>query len=108
MTAAPPGSTKQQLLDEFNSIVAETEHLLKAVAHTGAEAGSDAAHGLDAKLDENLKAAKERLALLEDAALQRTKAAVQATDTYVRAHPWQAVGLAAALGVIIGLLLRRK
>lgn len=108
MSAATTGSQKEQLLDEFNAIVSETEQLLKAVTHTGGGTGGEAAAGLDAKLDENLKAARERLVLLDEAVTQRAKAAVQATDTYVRAHPWHAVGIAAGIGIIIGLLLRRR
>ena len=36
------------------------------------------------------------------------KAAAQATDDYVHAHPWKAVGLAAAIGVIVGMLIARR
>jgi len=113
--AEPPmsaGTNKAQLLDEFNAIVTETEQLLKAVTHTGGAAGGGEAGGLDTRLDENLKAARERLALLEDTVIQRTKAAAKATDTYVRANPWQAVGIAAgiaaSIGILLGLLLRRR
>jgi ElaB/YqjD/DUF883 family membrane-anchored ribosome-binding protein len=118
MSAAPTGSTsrKEQLLEEFNTIVAETERLLKAVTHPASvavdgvsgEVESGPSTSLDAKLDENLKAARERLALLEDALAQRAKAAFKATDTYVRANPWHAVGIAAGIGVILGLLLKRR
>lgn len=115
MSAAPTGSRKQQLLDEFNTIVAETERLLKAVtpssaaaSGTAGESGAVEPAGLGAQLDENLKAARERLEQLEDQVLQRSKAAVAATDSFVRAHPWQAVGVAAGIGILVGLLLRRR
>jgi ElaB/YqjD/DUF883 family membrane-anchored ribosome-binding protein len=105
MSAAPSGSKKEQLLQEFNAIVAETEQLLKAVTHTAGEAGSAALSEVDAKVEENLKAARERLALLEDAVTQRAKAAFKATDTYVRANPWHAVGIAAGIGLLAGLII---
>ncbi|MFI5399516.1 MAG: YqjD family protein [SAR324 cluster bacterium] len=108
MSAATPGAGKEQLLDEFNAIVSETERLLSTVTQGAPDAGGAPSAGLDAKLDENLKAARERLAQLEDLAVQRTQAAVKATDTYVRAHPWHAVGIAAGIGLILGLLLRRR
>jgi ElaB/YqjD/DUF883 family membrane-anchored ribosome-binding protein len=116
MSAAPTGSRKEQLLEEFNTIVAETERLLKTVTPSsavasgpaGGEPGALEPAGAGTTLDENLKAARERLEQLEDLVLQRSKAAAQATDTYVRAHPWQAVGIAAGIGLVIGLLLRRR
>ncbi|MDQ1316092.1 MAG: hypothetical protein QG662_2201, partial [Pseudomonadota bacterium] len=38
----------------------------------------------------------------------RTKAAAKATDEYVHVHPWQAIGVAASVGVVIGLLIGRR
>jgi ElaB/YqjD/DUF883 family membrane-anchored ribosome-binding protein len=105
MSEMTTGSKKEQLLDEFNAIVSETERLLKSV---NAPAGTAEAEAFDAKVDENLKAARERLELLEDAVLQRAKAALKGTDTFVREHPWQAVGIAAGIGILIGLLLKRR
>jgi ElaB/YqjD/DUF883 family membrane-anchored ribosome-binding protein len=36
----------------------------------------------------------------------KTKAAAEATDAYVHENPWKVVGMAAGLGLIVGLLLR--
>ena len=36
------------------------------------------------------------------------KAAVDTTDTYVRANPWRAVGISAAVGALIGFLAARR
>ena len=38
----------------------------------------------------------------------KSKAAARATDDYVHDHPWKAVGVAAGVGLLIGLLLNRK
>ena len=117
MNDAPVGGRKEQLLDEFNAIVSETERLLKTA--TRGEQGTTRAAadgavgvvepaGLGTQLDESLKAARERLELLEDLVAQRTQATVKAADAYVRQHPWQVVGIAAGIGLLIGLLLRRR
>lgn len=37
-----------------------------------------------------------------------TKVAAKAADDYVRANPWAAVGLAAALGLLLGILVARR
>jgi ElaB/YqjD/DUF883 family membrane-anchored ribosome-binding protein len=40
--------------------------------------------------------------------VDQAKAAAQATDDYVHAHPWKAVGFAAGIGVILGMLISRR
>jgi ElaB/YqjD/DUF883 family membrane-anchored ribosome-binding protein len=108
MSETQATGTKDRLLAEFNAIVSETERLLKG-SKAGSAQGDDApVSGLDSKLDENLKAARERLEALEDTVLSRAQAAFKATDAYVRANPWPAVGIAAGIGLLIGLLLRRR
>ena len=44
----------------------------------------------------------------EAALLARTRAAAKATDEYVHGHPWQAIGIAASVGVVVGLLIGRR
>jgi ElaB/YqjD/DUF883 family membrane-anchored ribosome-binding protein len=43
---------------------------------------------------------------IQETVTQKTKAAAEATDAYVHENPWKVVGMAAGLGLIIGLLLR--
>jgi ElaB/YqjD/DUF883 family membrane-anchored ribosome-binding protein len=89
-------------------VVTDTEQLLKSVSAVGGEK----AQALRATIEENLKSARERLTQLEEAALVRTRAAAKATDEYVHGHPWQSIaiaaGIAAILGVVVGLLLNRR
>ena len=60
-----------------------------------------------ADAEELLKAAKVRLAEQEGAVMGKTKAAAKATEDYVRANPWKAVGIAAAVGFVLCLLATR-
>ena len=39
--------------------------------------------------------------------MARTKAAAKATEDYVRANPWKAVGIAASAGLVLSILERR-
>lgn len=104
--------TREKLLQDFNLVIAETEELLKAAA----TAGGDKANAWRANVEQNLRAAKDKLVELEHAAAERTRAAAtaaaKATDTYVHDKPWQAVGITAGVGVLvgitIGLLLNRR
>jgi len=100
--------TKDQLIEEFNGVVAESAQLLKSVANAGGEKAS----AVRASVEENLAIATDRLRNLQQALAEKTRAAAQATDEYVHEHPWQAIGIAAGLnvviGVVIGLMLNRR
>lgn len=39
---------------------------------------------------------------------RKTRVAADATDEFVRDNPWAALGIAAALGCIVGALINRK
>ena len=51
--------------------------------------------------------AKTEVAQIEARTVARTKAAAAEGDRYVRDHPWQAVGIAGAIGLLVGFLMRR-
>jgi ElaB/YqjD/DUF883 family membrane-anchored ribosome-binding protein len=44
---------------------------------------------------------------MQDDVLAQTKEMAEDADEYVRKNPWHAVGIAAAAGIIVGLMLRR-
>ncbi len=101
-TNAP--AAKQKLLDDFNAVLSDTEQLLKSLASESGEK----ANALRATIAQNLKGARERLTQLEQTAVQRTKDAARTTDAWVHQHPWQAIGIAAGVGFLAGLLLNRR
>lgn len=100
--------TREKLLQDFNLVIADTEALLRDTA----AAGGDKAQVWRAQVEQNMKAAKEKLIALEHQAIDKTKAAARATDTYVHENPWQSVGIAAGVsllaGLALGLLLNRR
>lgn len=96
--------TREKLVADLKVVIADAEDLLRATAN---QAGEKIAE-IRVKAEENLRAAKVRLAHAEAALMERTKAAAKATDDYVRANPWRAVGIAAGAGFIIGLLVGRR
>jgi ElaB/YqjD/DUF883 family membrane-anchored ribosome-binding protein len=55
-------------------------------------------------MQESLESAKLKLGALGEEAAERVRAA----DDYVRANPWQAVGIAALAGIALGLLISRR
>lgn len=95
---------KEKLIKDFKTVVADTEELLKATAGQTGEKVAAAR----AKVEESLAATKKRLAELQASLVERTKAAARATDELVHEHPWQAVGIAAAVGFLLGMLTTRR
>ena len=60
------------------------------------------------RFGERLRDAKLRLADAEAALVDRTKAAARATDDYVHENPWRAVGVAAGIGLLLGVIIGRR
>ncbi len=95
--------SKEKLAQDLRTVVADAEDLLRATAD---QAGEKAA-SLRERAQANLAQAKARLVEVEHAVVERTKVAAQATDDYVHENPWQSVGIAAAVGVLVGMLIGR-
>ena len=103
-TSTAVDASKEQLVRDFKILVADAEALLKATAGQSGEAVA----AMRAKVGESLAVAKVKLTEAEELALETAKAAAAATDEYVHEHPWHAVGIAAGIGLVIGLLIGRR
>ena len=97
-------STRDQIVDQFSSVISEAESLLsKATQETG-----EKARDLRSQAEARLLTAKLKLQELQGQAVDRAKDAARVTDDYVHGNPWQAVGIAAAVGLVAGLLMGRR
>jgi ElaB/YqjD/DUF883 family membrane-anchored ribosome-binding protein len=96
--------TAEQLLDDLTAIVRDAENLLRATAAQGGEKVEE----VRAKAEESLRQAKERLKGVEEEAVAKARAMAGDADEYVRDNPWAAVGIAAGIGLVIGLLMARR
>jgi ElaB/YqjD/DUF883 family membrane-anchored ribosome-binding protein len=92
---------RDELLNDFDKVVTETQGLLDSMT----SATSEKTAALRAALEKNLKATKQRLSALQDTAVERATVAAKATDEYVHDNPWTVIGVATAVGVVIGLAL---
>lgn len=95
--------TTDKLVTDLKALIGDAEALLKATAN---QAGEQVA-ALRRRIEESLKEGKETLADAEDILLDTTKDAAKAADSYVRENPWSAVGIAAGIGLVLGLLIGR-
>jgi len=96
--------SKQKLVADLKVVVADAEELLRATASQAGEKVSAARERIQA----SLATAKVKLTDAERVLVDKTKDAAKATDEYVRDNPWQAVGIAAAAGLVLGVLISRR
>ena len=97
-------SSKQKLVSDMKVVVSDAEEILRATAGVAGEKMVD----LRERIAERLRDAKLRLADAEAALMDKTKAAARATDDFVNDNPWQAVGIAAGIGLLLGIIIGRR
>ena len=94
----------ESLIGEFKSLMADAEALNKSTEdHPGAAISS-----IRNKALETLAGAKESLSGVEGKMLDKAKVAAEGADDFVHRNPWEAVGVAAGLGLLIGLFIGRR
>jgi ElaB/YqjD/DUF883 family membrane-anchored ribosome-binding protein len=90
-------SQSEKLSGDLKNVVQDSEQLLAAMAGEKAEA-------IREQLGELVESAREACCKLE----AKAKVGIQSADHSVREHPYQAIGIAAAVGLMVGVLLARK
>src|SRR5262245_60661711 len=93
-----------QLIDDLTAVIRDAESLLRA---TAAQTG-DKVEEIRSRAEETVRSAKARLADVEEQAFERARVFAGDADQYVRGNPWQAVAIAGAAGLLVGLLMSRR
>ncbi len=89
-----------KLVTDLKRVVHDSEELLQA----SAGAAGDKAHEMRERLSQTLESAKVTCRRLEEKAIEGAKA----TDKVIREHPYQSIGAAFGIGLLIGVLVTRK
>ncbi|HLN86035.1 MAG TPA: DUF883 family protein [Candidatus Limnocylindrales bacterium] len=97
-------TSKGKLVGDLKNLVADAEELLRA---TASQAGEKVAVARQ-KIEQSLIEGKKALADAEKTLLKKSKECAELADDYVRENPWSAVGIAAGVGLVLGLLIRGK
>jgi ElaB/YqjD/DUF883 family membrane-anchored ribosome-binding protein len=97
-------NTTDQLVSDLKAVMTDAEALLKA---TSTQTG-DRIQEVRARAEQSLRDARARLGEVEEQALRRAREMADATEEYVRDNPWRSVGVAAGVGLLIGLLISRR
>ena len=97
-------ATRDRLITDFKAVVADAEELLHATANQAGEKVT----AVRGRIQEKLRVVKEELDDAETSVVNKAKAAARETDAYVHEHPWTAAGVAAGVGLLIGMLISRR
>ena len=96
--------TMGKLAQDLKVVMHDAEVLLKA---TAGEVG-DKAREARVRLAASMESARAGLGDIEAKTIARAKAAATATDQAIREHPYRSIGIAAGVGLLIGVLVTRK
>lgn len=96
--------TTDQLVADLKTVMQDAEALLKATSTLTGEKIQE----VRARAEESLRQAQTRLTEVEEEAMRRAREIAEAADEYVHENPWQSVGIAAGIGLVLGLLLGRR
>jgi ElaB/YqjD/DUF883 family membrane-anchored ribosome-binding protein len=97
-------ASRDRLVGDFRTLIGDAEELLKA---TTAQAGEKVTAARQ-RIEQSLTEGKKALADAEKVVIKKSKEFAEIADDYVRENPWSAVGIAASVGLVVGLLLRRS
>ncbi len=101
-TVTPNG--KEGLAQSLRHVVAEADQFLKEAARSGDTRFDD----MRSRIAEQVRELRFQLDELEDNAVHKARHAARTADLAVHNHPYGAVGIAAAVGLLIGFLAARR
>jgi ElaB/YqjD/DUF883 family membrane-anchored ribosome-binding protein len=93
---------------DIQNVVSDAQDLLKTVQTEGTDRMNDRMSEVRAKAQAQLDAARKTLGELQQTVQATASQYMDTTDAYVRANPWQAVGISAAVGAVVGFLIARR
>ncbi len=96
--------TKDKLFSDLQTVVEDAEALLQATAsQTGEKIEAARVRAMA-----SVKQARARLSEIQKKTADQARQAAESADEYVHKNPWQAVGIAAGIGLLLGVLINRR
>ena len=95
---------RDKFVKDMRTVISDAENLLRATAN---QAGEQIAVARE-RIQDSLHQAKVKLAEAEAVVRERAAQAARYTDEYVHDNPWHAIGVAAGIGLLLGILLARR
>lgn len=95
---------QQSSLDDDLRMLSET---LEEVLKSSGDKADEKYQEIKSRAEQALSDVQSRLSIGKDSCCAKVKDLAEHADSYVREKPWQGVGIGAAVGLVVGLLLRR-
>ncbi len=94
--------------EDIHNDVSQLADTLEEVLSSSGEKSKEELSKIRSKAEQALKQSRYRLGETGDAIAKQTRVAAARADEYVRENPWTGVGIGAAIGVVLGVLLSRR
>jgi ElaB/YqjD/DUF883 family membrane-anchored ribosome-binding protein len=92
--------TPEQLIEHISRLMAEAEAMIAGPV-------TDQSDGRMSEIRGRLESARDRLNRVYSAARTNVVAGARYTDETIRAYPYQALGIALGVGILLGVLIGR-
>ena len=96
--------TTRKLVSDLRVLAADAEELVKVTAGQTGEKITEARN----RIQQSVTDLKPRLAQAQAALVDDARSAAQLGDSYVHEQPWTAIGIAAGVGLLVGILIGRN
>lgn len=93
-----------RLIRDLHTVVLDAEELLKATAGNT----NEKLVSMRTRMEESVREAKTSLEQAKQRTAAQVKAASHAADNYVHENPWRSMGIAASVGMLMGLLMNNR
>ena len=93
-----------KLVADLRILAADAEELMKVTASQTGERIAEARN----KIQQSVAELKPRLAQAQASLAEDARSAARIGDAYVHEQPWTAIGIAAGVGILIGILIGRN
>ncbi len=104
MDNAHSAQPRERVIADLKMLMRDSEDLLKATAGDVSEKAKEARTRIAAALER----AKSTCGEMQEQTAASAKAAARRADTTIRQHPYESLGLAFGVGLLIGVLVTRK
>jgi ElaB/YqjD/DUF883 family membrane-anchored ribosome-binding protein len=101
---AQRSGAKERVMEDLQALAHDAEDLLKATAGDV----SDKAKETRARLSAALERARSTCRHWQEQTVATAKVAAQRADTVIREHPYESLGVAFGVGLLIGVLVARR
>ena len=99
---------KENVTDDLRAELKTLADTLEEVLNSSADKSKEEMGKLRSKAESALKESRARLGDTSEAILRQPRETAARADDYVRENPWTGVGIGAAVGLVLGVLLSRR